>query len=203
MCLSNPTWGAPRVHAELLKLGIDLSQSTVSSYMVNHRKPPSQAGRAFLENHVKPLVSVDFFVVPTIDFKLLSVFLALAHERRRVIHFNVTQDPTPAWTATQIAQAFPWDTAPRYPLWNRDRVYGDAFRIQVAGMHITEVLAAHPAPWQSPCVQHLIGSVRRECLDPLLDPARWLQADHGTVSVARASHRPTGFSSDGYFGRER
>jgi len=165
MCLSNPTWGAPRVHGELLKLGIDLSQSTVSRYMVRSRKPPSQTWRAFLENHVKQLVSVDFFVVPTIDFKLLFVFLVLAHERRRVVHFNVTEHATMEGTVTQIVQAFPWDTAPRYLLRDRDRVYGDAFRIQLASMQITEVLTAPQAPWQSPYVERLIGSIRRECLD--------------------------------------
>jgi len=122
------------VHGELLKLGIDLSQSTVSRYMVRSRKPPSQTWRAFLENHVKQLVSVDFFVVPTIDFKLLFVFLVLAHERRRVVHFNVTEHATMEWTVTQIVQAFPWDTAPRYLLRDRDRVYGDAFRIQLASI---------------------------------------------------------------------
>jgi putative transposase len=156
------------VHAELLKLGIDLSQSTVSKYMVRHRKPPSQTWRTFLENHVKQLISVDFFVVPTIDFKLLFVFLVLAHERRRLIHFNVTQHPTAEWTATQIAQAFPWDTAPPYLLRDRDAVYGDAFRIQIASMQITEVLTPHQAPWQSPYIERLIGSVRRECLDHII-----------------------------------
>ncbi len=168
MCISNPSWGAPRVHGELLKLGINVSQSTVSKYMVRPRKPPLQTWRTFLENHVKHLVSVDFFVVPTIDFKLLFVFLVLAHERRRVIHFNVTQHPTAEGTATQVAQAFPWDTAPRYLLRDRDRVYGDAFRIQVASMQITEVLTAHQAPWQSPYVERLIGSIRRECLDHII-----------------------------------
>ena len=165
MCLSNPTWGAPRVHGDLLKLGIDVSQSTVSKYMVRPRKPPSQTWRTFLENHVKQLVSVDFFVVPTIDFKLLFVFLVLAHERGRVIHFNVTEHPTAEWTATQIAQALPWGTAPRYLLRDRDRIYGDAFRMRTADMQINEVLTAPRSPWQSPFVERLIGSIRRECLD--------------------------------------
>jgi putative transposase len=122
------------VHGELLKLGIGVSQSTVSKYMIRPRKPPSQTWRTFLENHVKQLVSVDFFVVPTIGFKLLFVFLALAHERRRIIHFNVTEHPTAEWTATQIAQAFPWNAAPPYLLRDRDRIYGDAFRRQVADL---------------------------------------------------------------------
>ncbi len=103
MCLANPTWGAPRVHGELLKLGIDISQSTVSKYLVRPRRPPSQTWRALLENHVKQLASVDFFVVPTIDFKILFTFLVLALERRRVLHFNVTEQPTSGWTAAQMS----------------------------------------------------------------------------------------------------
>ena len=156
------------MHAELLKLGIDLSQSTVSKYMVRHRRPPSQTWRTFLENHVKQLMSVDFFVVPTIDFKLLFVFLVLAHDRRRVLHFNVTEHPTAEWAATQLAQAFPWDTAPRYLLRDRDQIYGEAFRKQAVSMMITEVLTAPKSPWQSPYVERLIGSIRRECLDHVI-----------------------------------
>jgi putative transposase len=167
MCISNPTWGAPRVHGELLKLRINVSQSTVSKYMVRHRKPPSQSWRTFLENHVKQLVSVDFFVVPTIDFWLLFVFLVMAQDRGRVLHFNVTEHPTAEWTAAQLGQAFPWDTAPRCLLRDRDQIYGYAFRILTADMQITEVLTAPRSPWQSPYVERLIG-IRRECLDHVI-----------------------------------
>jgi transposase InsO family protein len=165
MSSSNVLWGAPRLHGELLKLGIEVSQATVTKYMVRHRKPPSQTWRTFLENHVKNLVSVDFFVVPTVSFRMLFVFLVLAHERRRVLHFNVTEHPTAEWTVAQLVQAFPWDTAPRYLLRDRDRIFGDAFRMQAASMQIIEVLAAPRSPWQSPYVERLIGSIRRECLD--------------------------------------
>lgn len=168
MCVSNPTWGAPRIHGELLKLGIDVSQTTVSKYMVRRRKPPSQTWRAFLDNHVKQLVSIDFFVVPTIDFKLLFVFLVLAHERRRVIHFNVTQHPTAAWAAQQLLQAFPCDTAPRYLLRDRDSIYGETFPGLITSMGISQVLTAPRSPWQSPYVERLIGSIRRECLDHIV-----------------------------------
>ena len=165
MSSANVLWGAPRLHAELLKLGIEVSQATVAKHMVKHRKPPSQTWRTFLENHVKQLVSVDFFVVPTLSFSILYVFVILTHERRRVVHFNVTEHPTAEWTAAQLMQAFPWDTAPRYLLRDRDRIYGDAFRRQAANMLITEVLTAPRSPWQSPYVERLIGSIRRECLD--------------------------------------
>jgi len=165
MCLANPTWGAPRIHGEMLKLGIEVSQTTVAKYMVRQPKPPSQSWRAFLDNHIKQLVSIDFFVVPTINFKLMFVFLVLAHERRRVIHFNVTEHPTAAWTAQQILQAFSWDKAPRYLLRDRDSIYGETFRRQVSSLEISEVLTAPRSPWQSPYVERLIGSIRRECLD--------------------------------------
>ena len=168
MSLRNVLWGAPRLHGESLKLGIEVSQATVAKYMVKHRKPPSQTWRTFLENHVKQLVSVDFFVVPTVSFTVLYVFLVLAHERRRVVHFNVTEHPTAEWTAAQLMQAFPWDTAPRYLLRDRDRIYGNAFRTQAANMAITEGLTAPQSPWQSPYVERLIGSIRRECLDHVI-----------------------------------
>ena len=122
--LANLLWGAPRVHGELLKLGINVSQPTVAKYMVRHRKPPSQTWRTFLANHIHNLVSVDFFTVPTVTFRVFFVFIVLAHDRRRVIHFNVTEQPTAAWTAQQIVEAFPWDTAPRYLLRDRDGTYG-------------------------------------------------------------------------------
>jgi hypothetical protein len=147
---------------------MDVFQSTVSKYMVRPRKPPSQTWRTFLENHVKELVSVDFFVVPSIDFKLLFVFLVLAHDRRRVPHFNVSEHPTDEGTATQLGQAFPWDTAARYLHGDRDRTYGDAFRIQASSMQIAEVLTAPQANWQSPYVERLTGSIRWECLDHVI-----------------------------------
>ena len=112
MSKSNPLWGAPRIHGELQKLGIEISQATVSKYLVRHRRPPSQTWRTFLDNHLGSLISVDFFVVPTAMFKVLFVFVVLAHDRRRVVHINVTDTPTAQWTATQLAEAFPWETAP-------------------------------------------------------------------------------------------
>jgi len=168
MSLANPLWGAPRIHGELLKLGIEVSQATVAKYMARQRKPPSQTWRTFLNNHLKDLVSTDFFVVPTLSFRVLFVFIVLAHRRRRVLHINVTAHPTSEWTAQQIAEAFPWDTAPRYLLHDRDSVYGDIFRQRVRGMAIREVLTAPRSPWQSPYVERLIGSVRRESLDHLI-----------------------------------
>jgi hypothetical protein len=151
MSLANPLWGAPRIHGELLKLGIDVSQATVAKYMVRTRKPPSQSWRTFLSNHASQLVSTDFFVVPTVTFRLLFVFIVLAHQRRRVIHLNVTAHPTSAWTARQLAEAFPWEGAPRYLLHDRDSIYGGLFREQTKAMGIHEVQTAPRSPAESVC----------------------------------------------------
>jgi len=167
MSAENP-WGAPRLHGEILKLGIDVSQATVAKYMVRHDKPPSQNWRTFLDNHVTSLASIDFFTVPTIRFGVLYIFLALAHDRRRVVHFNVTANPTADWTARQITEAFPEDSAPRYMIRDRDGVFGDVFRGRVKAMGIEEVVIAPRSPWQSPYVERLIGSIRRELLDHVI-----------------------------------
>jgi transposase InsO family protein len=168
MSRANPLWGAPRVHGELQKLGIEISQAAVSKYMVRHRKPPSQSWRTFLDNHVRNLVSVDFFTVTTVTFKVLFVFVVLAHDRRRVVHFNVIGSPTEKWTAQQIVEAFPWDTAPRYLLRDRDGIYGHEFVGRVRSMGIREVMTAARSPWQSPYVERLIGTLRRDCLDHVI-----------------------------------
>ncbi len=136
--------------------------------MVRQRKPPSQTWRTFLENHVKELVSIDFLVVPTVSFRVLFVFVVLAHDRRRAIHCNVTVHPTAEWTAQQIAEAFPWDSAPRYLLHDRDAIYGESFQKRVLEIGIREVLTAPRSPWQNPFVERLIGSIRRACLDHVI-----------------------------------
>ena len=168
MQAANPLWGAPRIHGELLKLGLTVSQSTVANYLRRPAGPPSPTWRTFLKNHVTQLASVDFFVVPTLTCRVLFVFLVLAHDRRHIVHVNVTGHPTAAWTAQQIRNAFPWETAPRYLLRDRDRVYGPAFRSCVNALDIEEVLTAPRSPWQSPFVERLIGSIRRECLDHVI-----------------------------------
>jgi|SRR5580700_1747 putative transposase len=128
ICRENPGWGAPRIHGELLKLGIDIAQSSVSKYMVRCRKPPSQTWRTFLENHAQQMVSIDFFTVPTIRFQVLYVFLVLAHDRRRILRFNVTAHATADWTGQQLREAFPFAQLPRYLLRDRDAIFGDDFR---------------------------------------------------------------------------
>ena len=168
MSVENPLWAAPRIHGELLKLGIGVSEAAVSKYMARHPKPPSQTWRTFLENHVGCLVSIDLFVVPTATFGLLFAFIVLQHDRRRIVHVGVTAHPTAAWVAQQITEAFPWDTAPRFMIRDRNGVYGSIFCARVAAMRIKQVVTAPRSPWQNPFVERLIGSIRRECLEHVI-----------------------------------
>ena len=168
MSRENPLGGAPRIHGELLKLGIKVSEATVSKYMSHPPKPPSQTWRTFLRNHTNCMASMDFFVLPTATLRLLFVFIVSHHERRRIVHFGVTAQPTAAWVAQQITEAFPWDTAPRYVIRDRDSVYGAVTRARLKVMDIEEVVTAPRSPWQNPFAERVIGSIRRECLDHVI-----------------------------------
>lgn len=156
------------IRGELGKIGIRVTKSTVEKYLVRRRRPPSPTWRTFLKNHLREIAGADFFVVPTVRNQVLFVFLLLAHNRRRVIHFSVTPNPTAAWTAQQVFEAFPWQDPPRHLLRDRDGVYGRFFRDRVAGMGVQEILIVAQSPWQSPFVERLIGSIRRECLDHVI-----------------------------------
>ena len=168
MQAENVGWGAPRIHGELLKLGIDLSQAPVSKYMVRQKKPPSQTWRTFLENHTDCIAGIDFFTVPTATFRILYVFVMLSHDRRHIVHFNVTAHPTAQWTAQQLFEAFPFDTAPRYLLRYRDAIYGDMVQRRIKSLGIEEVVTAPRSPWQNPFCERVIGSIRRDCLDHVI-----------------------------------
>ena len=165
MSTGNPLRGGPRIVGELAKIGIEVAKSTVEKYMVRRRKPPSPTWRAFLKNHIRETVAVDFFVVPTVRNQVLFVFLLLAHDRRRVLHINVTANPTAAWTAQQMLEAFPWQDPPKYLLRDRDKIYSPIFCKRVAGMGFTEVVTASRSPWQNPFAERMIRTTRRECLD--------------------------------------
>ncbi len=160
--------GPPRIVAELHKLGIEVAKSTVEKYKPRGERLPSAAWRTFLDQHLKELVAIDFFVVPTATFKVLFVFLVLAHDRRRIVHFNVTEHPTAQWTAQQIVEAFPFDTAPRYLLRDGDGIYGDRVRRKIDSLGIDEVVTAPASPWQNAYVERVIGSLRRELLDHVI-----------------------------------
>jgi putative transposase len=166
----NRTWGAPRIQAELHVLGHPVAEATVAKYLsrARHRKPPSQSWRTCLKNHAGTLASMDFFVVPSVTFRLLYVFVLLSHSRRRVVHFHVTTAPTAAWVSRQLREAFPFETAPRYLIRDRDSIYGQEVRRCLASLNIKEVVTAPRSPWQNPFVERLIGSIRRECLNHVI-----------------------------------
>ncbi len=164
----NPTWGRRRIQAELRFLGYDVAELTIAKYMRRRSPRPSPTWRTFLEAHLREIAAVDFFVVPTLTFRLLFGFLILRHDRRELVQVNVTTHPTAAWTARQVIDAFPYESAPKYLLRDRDAIYGDEFTRQIADMGIREVLIAPRAPWQNPFAERLIGSIRRECLDHVI-----------------------------------
>jgi len=165
MSRENPLWGAPRIHGELLKLGITISQSTVASYMVRHRRPPSQGWRTFLTNHADGIAAIDLFVVPTMSFRLLYGLVILSLGRREIVHVSATYHPTAEWVARQLTEAFPWETAPRHLIRDRDCAYGATFRRRLSAMGIRDGPTAPRSPWQNGFVERVIGSIRRELLD--------------------------------------
>ena len=164
----NPLWGAPRIHGELLKLGFEVSQSTVAKYMVRRWGPPSQGWRTFLRNHAPHIAAMDLFVVPTISFDLLYAFVIVRLDRRALISINVTRHPTAEWIARQITEAFPWNEAPRYLIRDRDNVFGAIVTRRLRAMGIRDKPIAPASPWQNACAERLIGSIRRECVDHLI-----------------------------------
>src|SRR5262245_19945659 len=168
MSLENPLWGATKIHGELLKVGIEVAQSTVSIYMVPRSDRPLQTWKTFLSNHTEGVASIDLFVVPTIAFQRLFAFLVLGHERRLLLWFAVTRNPTADWLARQITEAFPWDGAPKYLIRDNDRVFGAVFKARIRAMGIRDRPTSFRSPWQNGYVERLIGSIRRECTDHLL-----------------------------------
>ncbi len=169
MSRDNATWGAPRIQSELALLGHEIAESTVAKYMVRHPKEPSQTWRTFLANHMSVAAACDFFVVPTLIFKPLYCFVVLSHDRRMIVHVNVTRHPTDEWTAQQIVEAFPGDgSEPRYIHRDRDSIYGRMFSKKIAAIDIAEVISARKSPWQNPYAERVVGSIRRECTDHVI-----------------------------------
>ena len=206
---ANPLWGAPRIHGELGKLGVAVSERTVSRLVRRPQRPPSQTWRTFLTNHVATLGSVDFFTVPTVTGRILFVFVVLLHHRRRTVHFNVTEHPTAAWTAQQLVDAFPDDTPPRWLLRDRDAIYGDDFRRRVAGMGLDEVIQVHRAPGKpirrardrfNPAgMSRACDRARRAAFAAHLDPLRRLLSWGANTSFPGQglTHAPTRTDADG------
>jgi transposase InsO family protein len=163
-----PTWGAPRIHGELLKLGFEVAQSSVAKYMVKRRGPPSQEWRTFLRNHAPDVAAMDLFVVPTIGFDLLYAFVIVRLGRRDIVWINVSANPTAEWVARQITEAFPWNEAPRYMIRDRDRIYGAVVTRRLRAVGIRDRPIAPASPWQNGFAERLIGSIRRECVDHII-----------------------------------
>src|SRR5438105_8425569 len=167
MSKENPKWGASRVHGELLMLGFEVAQSTVSKYMVRGGSP-SQGWKTFFRNHAQAIAAIDLFVVPTLTFERLFAFLVLGHGRRRLLWSEVTCHPTAAWLARQITEAFPWASAPAYLVRDNDRAYGHVFTSRVTAMGIRDRPISPGSPWQNGIAERLIGALRRECLDHMV-----------------------------------
>ena len=165
---ANPLWGAPHIHGELQKLGIEIAETTVAKCLGRRPASPSPTWRTFLRTHPSQCASMDFFTVPTATFRVLFVLVILSHDRRRIVHLNVTDHPTAAWTRQQIREAFPDHTAPAYLLRDRDGCYGPDFGRLLESVGTEEVVTAPRSPWQNPFVERLIGTLRRECLDHVI-----------------------------------
>jgi len=168
MSLENPLWGAPRIHGEMLKLGYDICESTIARYMVRQPGTPNQTWQTFIRNHITEIAAIDFFTVPTVTFKTLYVFVVLSLDRRRIVHFNVTASPSAEWTSLQLIQAFPFESAPKYLIRDRDGIYGQSVVDALGCMGIEQIVASPRSPWQNGYCERVIGTIRRECLDHVI-----------------------------------
>jgi putative transposase len=169
MAEANPLWGAPKVHGELMKLGIEVSEATVSRYLKGReRRPTSQGWKTFIDNHARDLASVDFFAVSTVSFKVLFAFVVLSHDRRRILHFNVTEHPTASWAAQQLREAFPWGIVPKYLLRDGGGEFGFKYQQAVESLGMRDLVTSPGSPWQNGYVERVIGCIRRECLDHVI-----------------------------------
>lgn len=168
MSNENPLWGASRIHGELLMLGFEVAQSTVSKYMPRERRPPTQSWKTFLRNNADAIAAVDLCVVRTLTFDLLFIFVVLGHGRRQLLWFEVTRHPTAEWLARQITEAFPWASVPSYLVRDNDRAYGSVFTSRLQAMGIRDRPITPASPWQNGIVERLIGTLRRECLDQII-----------------------------------
>jgi transposase InsO family protein len=168
MSIANPLWGAPRIHGELVKLGIDIGQTSVAKYMARRRGPPSQGWKAFLRNHANGIAAMDLFVVPTVSFRLLYGLLIMAHSRRPILWLGVTAHLTAEWIANQLTAACGWEQVPRYLIRDRDACYGSIFIRRVRLLGIRDHPTSARSPWQNAYAERLIGSIRRECLDHIV-----------------------------------
>ena len=170
MVVENPTWGAPRIHGELLMLGFDVSERTISRWMRRAPRDPEPGKRwlAFLCNHREAIAAMDFFTAPTITFGVLYCFFVISHDRRRILHFNVTTHPTSLWVVQQLREAFPFGSAPRFVIFDRDAKYGVEVSAAIRSMKIKCVRTSLRSPWQNGVAERWVESCRRDLLDHII-----------------------------------
>ncbi|MGC4113769.1 MAG: hypothetical protein QM765_03735 [Myxococcales bacterium] len=171
MASENPTWGAPRIHGELLKLGFSIVEATVAKYLPKHppaRSPKSPDWKTFLRLHLDGSVGIDFFDIPTATFDVLRGFLVIDHKRRKLLHVGVTEHPTAEWTANQLVAALPEDSTPTRVFRDRDSIFGSAFVARVRSLGIEQHVSAHRSPWQNPFAERMVGNIRRDLLDHVI-----------------------------------
>jgi putative transposase len=170
MVAENPTWGAPRIHGELLMLGFDVSERTISRWMKRAPRDPEpvKRWRAFLENHKEAIAAMDFFTVPTITFGVLYCFFVISHDRRRILHFNITRHPTSSWIVQQLREAFPFGAVPRFLIHDRDAKYGTEVRAAIRSLGAKPVRTSFRSPWQNGVAERWVGSCRRELLNHVI-----------------------------------
>ena len=163
-------WGAPRIHGELIKLGFEVSEATVSRYMPRLPSDPDQLKRwmVFLRNHKDVIAAMDLFTVPTASLRVLYGYFVIDRSRRRILHFNATFNPTSAWVIQQLREAFPFDTAPKYLIFDRDAIFSAKMVGFVKAMGIKRCRTAYRSPWQNGVAERGIGSCRRELLDHVI-----------------------------------
>ena len=170
MVAENPTWGAPRIHGELKMLGFDISERTVLRWMrkAPHSPEPAKRWAAFLSNHREAIAAIDFFTVPTLTFGVLTCFFVIAHDRRRILHFNVTRHPTSAWVSQQLLNAFPYDSAPKYLIHDRDAIFNSEVVKTIKVIGIESVRTSFKSPWQNGIAERFVGCCRRDLLDHVI-----------------------------------
>src|SRR4030088_2053370 len=170
MVAENPTWGAPRIHGELLMLGFDVSERTISRWMKRAPRDPELAKRwlAFLRNHREAIAAMDFFTVPTVTFSVLYCFFLISYDRRRILRFNVTKHPASLWIVQQLREAFPFESAPRFLIFDRDGKYGVEVPAAVRSLKITPVRTSFESPWQNGVAERWVESCRRDLLDHII-----------------------------------
>ncbi len=170
MVVENPVWGAPRIHGELLMLGYDVSERTISRWMKRAPRDPDPAKRwlAFLRNHREVIAAMDFFTVSTITFNLLYCFFVISHDRRRILHFNVTNHPTSLWIVHQLREAFPFESASRFLIFDRDAKYGLEVPAAVRSLKIGPIRTSFESPWQNGVAERWVESCRRDLLDHVI-----------------------------------